>query len=258
MYNSALEQFEIVPFLSFALPKVDNTSSFTQSFDLPNSLLSFIFVTFFFIYLNKLLNSKESAYMTSSRWQGLLETLVVFGIKIVKDNNGVNTLAHMPFVILFFFFIVLANVYGLAPYTFTLTSHLVVTFVIAFTIFLGIITLSLSKKGSKVFLDFLPQGTSLGLAFLLVPIEVVSYIFKPLSLSVRLFANIIAGHTLLKVICGFAWAIIKTGGVFFVLHFVPLLILVLLIGLELGVALIQAYVFTILICIYLRESTESH
>jgi ATP synthase subunit 6 len=248
MYISALEQFEIVPFLALG----------NQSLSLPNSVISFIFCILFLVYLNNLLNSRKNAYLSASRWQAVLESIVVNGIKIVKDNNGSNAVAHIPFVLIFFIFIVLAYVYGLAPYTFTLTSHLVLTFVMALTIFLAIISLSISKKGKKVFLDFLPQNTSLGLAFLLVPIEVVSFIFKPLSLSVRLFANIIAGHTLLKVICGFAWAIINAGGFLFVLHFVPLLILVLLIGLELGVALIQAYVFTILICIYLRESTEAH
>lgn len=248
MYLSALEQFEIVPFLAFG----------SQTLSLPNSVISFIFCIGFLVYLNKVLNSRKTAYLSSSRWQAVLESICVNAIKIVKDNNGVNAVNHMPFVLLFFVFVVLCNVYGLAPYTFTLTSHLVLTFVIAFTIFLVIITLAISKKGKNVFLDFLPQNTSLSLAFLLVPIELVSFIFKPLSLSVRLFANIIAGHTLLKVICGFAWGIINTGGIFFVLHFVPLLILVLLIGLELGVALIQAYVFTILMCIYLREATESH
>jgi ATP synthase subunit 6 len=248
MYFSALEQFEIVPFLSFG----------SSYYSLPNSVLSFIFCILFFMYLNKALNTRETAYLSSSRWQMLLESVAVNAMKIVKDNNGVNAVAHTPFVVLFFLFVVLSNVYGLAPYTFTLTSHLVLTFIIAFTIFIVMLTLSISKKGKKVFLDFLPQNTSLGLAFLLVPIEVVSFIFKPLSLSVRLFANIMAGHTLLKVICGFAWAIINAGGFLFILHFVPLLILVLLIGLELGVALIQAYVFTILMCIYLRESTEAH
>ena len=105
---------------------------------------------------------------------------------------------------------------------------------------------------------FLPPGTSLGLALLLVPIEFVSYMFKPISLGVRLFANMMAGHTLLKVIAGFAWSMMLSSGFLFVAHLVPLLVLVLLVGLELGVAMIQAYVFTILTCIYLNDAINLH
>jgi len=107
-------------------------------------------------------------------------------------------------------------------------------------------------------LFFLPPGTSLGLALLLVPIEFVSYMFKPISLGVRLFANMMAGHTLLKVIAGFAWSMMASGGLLFVAHLVPLAVLILLVGLELGVAMIQAYVFTILTCIYLNDAINLH
>jgi len=105
---------------------------------------------------------------------------------------------------------------------------------------------------------FMPSGTSLALAFVLVPIEIISYVFKPLSLSVRLFANMMAGHTLLKVIAGFAWNMMTLGGVLFIAHFIPLILLVILFGLELGVGLIQAYVFTLLTCIYLNDAVNLH
>jgi F-type H+-transporting ATPase subunit a len=101
---------------------------------------------------------------------------------------------------------------------------------------------------------FLPANTSFFLALLLVPIELISYIFKPISLGVRLFANLMAGHTLLKVIVGFSWSLLMLEDMLAVIHVVPLLILVLLMGLELGVALIQAYVFIVLTCIYLNDS----
>jgi len=248
MFYSPLEQFEILPFFSLI----------SNSLCIPNSVFTFIFCLIFFAYLNNVLVGKKSVLLTPSRWMIVLDNALVAGLNIVKSNNGADAKIHMPFVVVFFMFVLLSNLFGLAPYTFTLTSHLVLTFVLAFSIFLAICTLSVSKKGKKAFLDFLPPHTSLSLAFLLVPIEVVSFLFKPLSLSVRLFANMMAGHTLLKVICSFAWIIIIKGGYFFGLHFFPLVILVFLIGLELGVALIQAYVFTILLCIYLRESSESH
>jgi len=105
---------------------------------------------------------------------------------------------------------------------------------------------------------FIPSNTSFGLALLLVPIEFVSYIFKPISLGVRLFANLMAGHTLLKVIVGFSWSMLLLENFLSFFHLVPLIILVILMGLELGVAIIQAYVFTILTCIYLNDSINLH
>merc|ERR1712228_1155852 len=105
---------------------------------------------------------------------------------------------------------------------------------------------------------FIPSNTSFGLALLLVPIEFVSYIFKPISLGVRLFANLMAGHTLLKVIVGFSWSMLLLENILSIVHVVPLLILVVLMGLELAVAFIQAYVFTILTCIYLNDGVNMH
>ena len=105
---------------------------------------------------------------------------------------------------------------------------------------------------------FIPANTSFGLALLLVPIEFISYIFKPISLGVRLFANLMAGHTLLKVIVGFSWSMLLIEDLLSVVHVVPLLILVVLMGLELAVAFIQAYVFTILTCIYLNDGVNMH
>jgi len=105
---------------------------------------------------------------------------------------------------------------------------------------------------------FLPSGSSFFLALLLIPIEIVSYFFRPISLSVRLFANMMAGHTLLKVIIGFAWVMMLAGGGLLVAHTIPLLILVVLMFLELGVACIQAYVFSILVCIYLNDAIHLH
>jgi ATP synthase subunit 6 len=105
---------------------------------------------------------------------------------------------------------------------------------------------------------FLPAGTSLGLAFLLVPVELISYFFKPLSLAIRLFCNMMAGHTLLKVFAGFAWSLSSGSGIVMLLQIIPLLILVPLYGLELGVALIQAFVFSLLTCIYLNDAVNLH
>jgi len=159
---------------------------------------------------------------------------------------------------LLFLYILLVNLIGLVPYSFTVTSHLIITFTLSFSIFIGINIICINIYKSEMLSLFIPSNTSFGLALLLVPIEFVSYIFKPISLGVRLFANLMAGHTLLKVIVGFAWSMLLLENFLSFFHLVPLLILVILMGLELGVAIIQAYVFTILTCIYLNDSINLH
>jgi len=148
------------------------------------------------------------------------------------------------------------NLIGLFPYSFTLTSHIIVTLTLSVSTFIGINIISLKKYKLNFFSLFLPSGTSFVLALLLVPIEIISYLVKPISLAIRLFANMMAGHTLLKVIVGFANTLMLAGGIYFIIHYVPLLILIPLFGLELGVALIQSFVFAILICIYINDSTN--
>ena len=161
---------------------------------------------------------------------------------------------YFPFIAVIFTFILFNNLIGLVPYSFTITSHLIVTFILSFSIFIGAFTICASKHGVQMFSIFLPANTSFFLALLLVPIELISYVFKPISLGVRLFANLMAGHTLLKVIVGFSWSMLMLENFMSFMHILPLLVLVILMGLELGVAVIQAYVFTVLMCIYLNES----
>jgi len=139
-----------------------------------------------------------------------------------------------------------------------MTSHLCVTFALAFAIFIGINIIGIKTHGSHMLTLFLPSGTPLALSFLLIPIELVSYFFRVISLSVRLFANMMAGHTLLKVILGFVWTIAAAGETFYLINLIPLIILMILSVLELGVAIIQAYIFSILTCIYLKDAFEVH
>ena len=121
-------------------------------------------------------------------------------------------------------------------------------------VLIGVVIIGVQKHKINMLSIFLPANTPFGLGLLLVPIELISYIFKPISLGVRLFANLMAGHTLLKVIVGFAWSMLLLEDFISILHLIPLLVLVILMGLELGVAMIQAYVFTVLTCIYLNDS----
>ena len=188
----------------------------------------------------------------------VVESIYAVTYSLLEDNVGKSAKSFFPYIFTLFTFIVISNVIGLVPYSFTITSHLIVTLSLALMTFIGINLICIREHGINMLSLFLPPGASLGLALLLVPIELVSYIFRPISLAVRLFANMMAGHTLLKVIAGFAWTMMLSGGVLLVAHLVPLFILVLLMGLELGVAIIQAYVFTILTCIYLNDAIHLH
>lgn len=162
-------------------------------------------------------------------------------------------------VYLIFFFLLITNLQGMIPFSYTLTAHLINTFCIALGVFIYIIYLIFHFNDKNHFLSlFLPSGTPLALSFLLIPIELVSYFFRVISLSVRLFANMMAGHTLLKVILGFVWTIAAAGEAFYLINLIPLLILMILTVLELGVAMIQAYIFSILTCIYLKDAFEGH
>lgn len=148
-------------------------------------------------------------------------------------------------------FVLIGNLLGMTPYSFTFTSHIIVTFAMAAVVFIGVTILGFAKHGMHFFSFFVPPGTPLPLYPLLIPIEVISYLSRPISLSVRLFANMLAGHTLLKVIAGFI-GLLGAAGV------VPLVFVVALTGLEILIAFLQAYVFAILTCLYINDALHLH
>lgn len=158
-----------------------------------------------------------------------------------------------------FGFVLTNNLMGMLPYSDTGTSSLILTFWVALSVFVSLLTLMIRKHGISYFFSlFMPSGCPLPLIFVLIPIEFISYSFRLVSLSVRLFANMMAGHTLLKVIVGFSWSMILMGDFFLIANLFPMAILFVLTFLELGVALIQAYIFTILTCIYLKDIFVAH
>ena len=174
------------------------------------------------------------------------------------DNINLEGEKYFPYISMIFMFILFSNLIGLIPYSFTVTSHIVVTFTLSFSIFIGVNIIGFQRHSVNMLSLIIPANSTFALALVLVPIEFVSYIAKPISLGVRLFINLMAGHTLLKVIVGFAWSMLLLEDLLAFIHLIPLLLLVILMGLELGVALIQAYVFTILTCIYLNDSINLH
>ena len=246
MLLTPLEQFQIISILPFKL--------FCFDFSLTNMLFINIIVIILFSFIVSCFTSNNSFFLIPSAWQTLIESSYETAAQLVFDNLNFEGEKYFPFIASLFTFILFNNLIGLVPYSFTITSHLIVTFTLSFTIFIAMLTICIKKHKLTMLSIFLPANTSFGLALLLVPIELISYIFKPISLGVRLFANLMAGHTLLKVIVGFSWSMLLLEDFLSLLHLIPLFVLVILMGLELGVALIQAYVFTVLTCIYLGES----
>ncbi|MSQ87074.1 MAG: F0F1 ATP synthase subunit A [Alphaproteobacteria bacterium] len=190
--------------------------------------------------------------MVPSRWQSVAELMYEFVGGMVKDNVGHAGMAYFPFIFTLFMFILFGNVLGLLPYSFTFTSHIVVNAVLALFIFVAVTIIGFSRHGLHYFSLFCPPGTPLPVAFVLVPIEIMSYFIRPVSLSLRLFANMLAGHVLLKVLAGF---VISLGLGFGIVPFAAVFGVTLL---EIMVAVIQAYVFALLSCIYLNDAINLH
>jgi F-type H+-transporting ATPase subunit a len=190
--------------------------------------------------------------MVPGRWQSLAELSYEFIANMIRDNVGPEGRKYFPFMFTLFMFILFANMVGMVPYTFTVTSHIIVTFALAVVVFVGVTAIGFARHGIGFVKFFVPAGVPMFLLPLLVVIEVLSYLTRPISLSVRLFANMMAGHTMLKVFASFVISLGVLGG------WAPLVFIIALTGLEVGIAFLQAYVFTILSCIYLNDAVHMH
>jgi F-type H+-transporting ATPase subunit a len=195
--------------------------------------------------------STRRAALVPGRWQSATEMLYEFVADMVDTNAGHGAEPFFPFVFTLFTFLLFANLLGLIPYSFTVTSHIIVTFALAAVVFIGVTIIGIVKHGFHFLRLFVPEGVPIVLLLLLVPIELLSYCIRPFTLSIRLFANMLAGHTMLAIFGGFAASI-------WVAAIVPLGINIALVGLELLVAVLQAYVFAILTCLYLRDALHLH
>lgn len=253
MLNSPLEQFQILALVPIKAFNFD--FSFTN-FLLINLLALLSYAGFIYYTCSNENPSQEiSYYFIPNVWQKIIESVSELSAQLVSSTILKNSENYFPFISVLFNFIIFSNLIGLIPYSFTATSHLIVTFTLSFAVFIGINIITFKKYKMQTFSLFLPANTSFFLALLLVPIEFISYIAKPISLGVRLFINLMAGHSLLKVIIGFSWNMLLLKSFISVGLFLPMIILVILFGLELGVALIQTYVFIILTCIYTQDGS---
>ena len=199
-----------------------------------------------------LLFSTREKKLIPSKIQLISEMLYNFIAKMISDTAGKKAKPYFPFIISLFIFILFCNMVGMLPYSFTVTSHIIVTLTFAIFIFIGVNILGFVIHGFKYLKIFVPSGVPVILLPMITIIEIISYLSRPLSLSVRLFANMMAGHTMLKVFGGFVVSLGLIGG------WLPLSFAVALTGLEILIAFLQAYVFAILTCIYLNDALNLH
>jgi F-type H+-transporting ATPase subunit a len=229
---SPVQQFELKPIVPIEIGGLD--LSFTNS-----SLWMMVAVGAVTAFLTL---GMKGGRMVPTRGQAAAEMFYEFIASMVRENVGSGGRPYFPFIFTLFMFIFAGNLLGMIPYSYTFTSQIIVTFGMAFVVFIGVTIVALAKHGLHFFTFFFPSGAPIYMAPLLIPIEIISYFVRPVSLSVRLFANMMAGHTMMKVFGGFA----------------PLVILVGLTGFEILVAVLQAYVFAVLTCLYLNDALHLH
>jgi F-type H+-transporting ATPase subunit a len=238
---SPVEQFKLKPLAHFEVAGLD--LSYTTS-----ALWMTITVIAVTVFLTL---SMRGGRLVPGRWQSMAEMSYEFVANMVRENVGNEGRQYFPFVLTLFLFILFGNLMGMIPFAYTFTSQIIVTFAMAFTIFIGVTIIGLVRHGWHFFTLFFPSGTPLALAPVLIPIEVISYFVRPVSLSVRLFANMMAGHTMMKVFGGFVVALGIMG-------VAPMVMIVALTGFEILVAALQAYVFAMLTCMYLNDAIHLH
>jgi F-type H+-transporting ATPase subunit a len=241
--HSPLEQFEIKSIFGGGGQGDVGLLTFTNS-----SLMMVLALGLVSAFL--ILGMRRGA-LVPGRMQSLAEMSYEFIAGLISDTVGAEGRRYFPIIFTLFMFILFGNLLGMLPYSFTFTSHIIVTFALAMVVFIGVTVLAVAKHGMHFFSFFVPPGAPIAMWPLLIPIEVISYLSRPISLSVRLFANMLAGHTLLKVIAGF----IGLLGVFGIL---PFALVVALTGLEILIAFLQAYVFAILTCLYINDALHLH
>jgi F-type H+-transporting ATPase subunit a len=248
---SPLNQFEVVSLIGLNAPILGHLN-----LTLTNLGLYSFFILF--IVLGIHLYGNNDSKLIPNNWSISLESSFASLNSMVREQIGANSEIYLPFVYSLFFFILIGNLISNVPYSFAVTASGVVSLGLSVTIFIGVTILALSIHKVKFFSFFIPAGTPLALVPLLVLIELVSYLARAVSLGVRLFANIVAGHTLLKILSTYLFKLFTGSLIVAVITLIPFVIFLALIGLELAVSLIQAFVFTLLVCSYLRDAINLH
>lgn len=243
-----IHQFVITPYVDLKVGGVD--LSFTNS-----SLWMMIGVVLSITILTMATRRKA---LVPGRMQVLGEMLYEFVANMIRENIGSGGRQYFPLIFTLFMVVLMGNLLGMIPYSFTYTSHIIVTMALALLIFFTVLIIGVVKHGPAFFSFLVPPGVPAWLFPLIIPIELVSFLARPVTLSVRLFANMMAGHLMLKVFAGFSVAMLSMGAAGFAAGLVPMFFNVILIGFEFLIALLHAYVFTVLSCIYLKDTVELH
>ena len=249
---SPLDQFEIRNLFSIDTPLLANINLSITNIGLYMTIASFVAFTVSILATNY-------SRVTPNEWSLSQESLYATIHSIVVNQiNSKNGQVYFPFMYTLFIFILINNLIGMIPYSFASTSHFILTFSLSFTVVLGATVLGFKEHGLKFFSLFVPAGCPLGLLPLLVIIETISYLARNVSLGLRLAANITAGHMLLYILSGFTYNIMNSGIIFFFLSLLPLAFIIAFSGLELAIAFIQAQVFVVLSCSYIKDALELH
>lgn len=249
MMHSPLEQFNVSPLIWAQSGALDVS--------LTNSAV-YCFLTFVCIRTLWSVVLLDGGLLIPSAYQVVTEMLYEFVDSLVHEQLGAEAQKYVGIVFTTWLYILTANFLGLIPFSFATTAQLVIAFSLSFSLFIGVTLIGMFKHGFHFLSFFLPSGAPIQLAPLFVVIELVSYIFRPISLGVRLFANITAGHSLLAIIAGFGWSMGTCGNALAVFSIIPVIVIIAIYGLELAVAFLQAYVFGVLLCIYLKDAIELH
>ena len=232
-----LEQFEIIFLGTFAGIPINNSLIYL--------IIVYLVIRFFFGLV--LVNLREIPY----NLQIFIEQIYSFVFGIVKQQINTSGYAYFPIIFTLFLFILVSNLVGMSLYSFTLTSHVTIAFTLSFSFFISIVIIGILIQKASFVNTFIPSGAPKALKPFLIGIEILSYFSRPLSLGIRLFANLMAGHTLLAILANFTFLISKKN---IVITLLPFILIVAIVGLEAMIAALQAYVFTVLVCIYLNDS----
>jgi F-type H+-transporting ATPase subunit a len=248
---SPLNQFEVSSLIGLNAPILGYLNITVTNLALYSCFILFILLGF------HLYGNNESKIIPNN-WSISLESIYASLNTMVREQIGNHSEIFLPFIYALFFFILIGNLISNIPYSFAVTASGVVSLGLSITIFIGVTILAFSIHGLKFFSFFIPVGTPLALVPLLVLIELVSYLARSVSLGVRLFANIVAGHTLLKILSTYLFKLFSGSLIVAIITLIPFAIFLALIGLEIAVSLIQAFVFTLLVSSYLKDAIELH
>jgi F-type H+-transporting ATPase subunit a len=249
--HSPIEQFVVKTLVDIKDPIFGYDISFTNA--------SLFMILASIVPLAILIMGVRAAEMVPGKIQSISEMMFEFVENLLIENTGDSGRPYFSFIFTLFLLVLFGNLLGMLPYSYTFTSQIIITFFMAIIIFIAVTLIGIYRHGFGFLSLFLPSGTPLVLQPLLFVIELISYCIRPISLSVRLFANMLAGHTLLKVFGGLAVMLISSGSIFLIpVAVLPIAAIIGMTALEVLVAVLQAYVFTVLTCIYLNDALNLH